>query len=56
MRLTDTLLSTVHFKKGQNRDLAYINAKLKQKRNKSSLEIDNVVHEKSNIIYISYML
>lgn len=56
MRLTDTLLSTINFKQGQNGDLAFINAKLKLKTYDSSMDVDTVVPEKSNISVLHHLI
>lgn len=56
--MTDALLSTTHFKKGQNGDLAFMNAKLKLKRKKSngnSTEGRRVVSEKRKIFIFYYV-
>lgn len=55
--MTDALLSTTHFKKGQNGDLAYMNAKLKlkkKKRDANAMEGNTVVPEKRKLFVIYY--
>lgn len=45
MRLTDELLSKIHFKKGPNGDLAYLSATLKPKSNtneNATMAIDKI--------------
>ncbi|CAI6363223.1 unnamed protein product [Macrosiphum euphorbiae] len=47
VRLTDALLSKIHFKKGPNGDLAYVDAKLKLNSRDTVMEVDkdNVISE-----------
>lgn len=57
--MTDDLLSTINFKKGQNGDIAYMNAKLKLKspEEDSSMDADTVIYqEKGKMLSIIYLI
>lgn len=51
MRLTDSLLSKIHFKKGPSGDIAYVNGKLKLKGhdNENEVETDTVIAPEKSI-------